>query len=454
MLPRFFAALACLLFLTTSLAGSLPVNANRMDEVARYYVDEHQFMGSVLVARGDEVLFSKAYGSANLEWNVPNTLNSKFRIGSITKQFTAAAILLLEERGKLKLDDPIKTYYPNAPAAWDAITLRHLLGHTSGIPNYTNTPDIPRISAWRATPEELVKPVQDKPLEFQPGAQMRYSNTGYVLLGMAIEKASGTSYAAFLKQNIFDPLGMKDSGYDENALVLPQRAAGYSRAPGGLVNASYVDMTTPFAAGALYSTVEDLLRWERALFGKKVLSDASLEKMTTSGKGHYGMGVSLVEEAGRPIIQHGGGIPGFNAKLMYYPNSDVVTVALSNLNGPGADSIAQKLGLLAHGDAVVLPPERKSISVPAKVLEKYVGSYEVEPGMLMNVTLENGQLYCQLTGDGKFPIAAESETRFFPVPFEAQFEFRKNAKGKVTGMLLRQGNEETFAKRTAGTPAR
>jgi hypothetical protein len=215
----------------------------------------------------------------------------------------------------------------------------------------------------------------------------------------------------------------------------------------------YVDMTTPFAAGALYSTVQDLLRWERALFGNKLLSAASIAKLTTEGQGHYGLGVSLVEESGRPIIEHGGAIPGFNAKLAYYPTSHVVVVALSNLAGPGAVSIAQKLGSLVHGDAVVLPPERKSISLPTKVLENYVGSYELEPGVAMNVTLENGQLQCQRTGDGKFPIAAESETRFFPVPFEAQFEFMKDTKGRVTGMVLRHGTHETVAKRTGSPPA-
>jgi CubicO group peptidase (beta-lactamase class C family) len=449
---RFYATLAGLLFSAAALAGSLTANSDRMDQVARYYVDNQQFMGSVLVARGDEVLFSKAYGSANLEWNVPNTVSTKFRIGSVTKQFTAAAILLLDERGKLKLDDPVKMYYPDAPATWEKITLQHLLGHTSGIPNYTAIPDFERMSAWRATPEELVKRVQDSPLESQPGAEMRYSNTGYVLLGMVIEKASGSSYATFLKENIFEPLGMKDSGYDENALILPQRAAGYSPRSGGVANATYVDMTTPFAAGALYSTVEDLLRWERALFGKKLLSEASLQKMTTKGKGNYGLGVGVAEESGRSLIQHGGGIPGFNAKLAYYPKSNVAVVALSNLNGPGAEIIVAKLGSLAHGDAVVLPPERRSISLSAKVLETYVGSYEIEPGRTMTVTLENGRLHCQVTGDGKFPIEPESATRFFPVPFEAQFEFRKNARGNVTGMVLRHGNEETFAKRTVSAP--
>jgi len=259
------SAILYLLSLTASAFAAPPpasIPVDRMDQVARYYVDVHQFMGTVLVARGDAVIFSKAYGSANLEWNVSNTLDTKFRIGSMSKQFTAAAILLLEERGKLKLDDTIKTYYPDAPAAWDKITLRHLLGHTSGIPNYTNTPDFGRMSSWHATPEELVKRVRDLPLEFEPGAQMRYSNTGYVLLGIVIEKASGTGYAAFLKQNIFDPLGMKDTGYDENSAILPRRAAGYSPSPNGDANAMYVDMTTPFSAGALYSNAPDLLRWE------------------------------------------------------------------------------------------------------------------------------------------------------------------------------------------------
>lgn len=428
----------------TAIAQSAP--ADRMDEVVRYYVDRQQFMGSVLLARGDEVIFSKAYGSANLEWNVPNTLDTKFRIGSMTKQFTAAAILLLEERGKLKVDDPIKDWYAAAPAVWSKITLRHLLGHTSGIPNYTNTPDFGRLSSWRATPDELVERVRDKPLEFEPGAQMRYSNTGYVLLGMAIERASGVGYAQFLEQNIFAPLGMKDTGYDDNSAILPRRAAGYTPGPNGIMNAMYVDMTTPFAAGALYSTAPDLLRWERALFGNKVLSAASLAKMTTRGEGDYGMGLFVGMESNRPWFEHGGGIPGFNAKMAYYPQSDTVAIALSNLNGPGPDDIVQKLGALAHGDAVVLLSERKSVPVPAKVLQRYVGAYQVEPERVMTVTFEYGQLFCQLTGDGKFPIAAESQTRFFPLPFDAHFEFRVE-EGKVTGMELDHGSGKVFAPR-------
>jgi CubicO group peptidase (beta-lactamase class C family) len=437
---------ALILATSSVIAPAAPPPAERMDQIARYYVDAQQFMGAVLVTHGDEVLFSKAYGAANLEWNIPNTLDTKFRIGSMTKQFTASGVLLLEERGKLGLDDPIKNYYASAPASWDKITLRHLLGHTSGIPNYTNTPDFGRMSSWHATPTELVERVRDKPLEFEPGAQMRYSNTGYVLLGMVIEKASGTSYQAFLKQNIFDPLGMKDTGYDDNSTVLPRRAAGYTPSANGISNAIYVDMTTPFAAGALYSTAPDLQRWELALFGKRLISAASLDAMTTKGKGDYGMGLFIGTESGRRRFEHGGGIPGFNAKMSYYPDTGVAVIALSNLNGPGPDDIVDKLGALAHGDAVVLLSERKSISLPEKVLRRYIGTYQVEPDRVMTVSYVDGQLQCQLTGDNMFPIAAKTETRFFPLPFDAEFEFRVE-KGKVTGLILRQPGGETFAKR-------
>jgi CubicO group peptidase (beta-lactamase class C family) len=430
-------------------AFAAPPPTERMDQIARYYVDAQQFMGTVLVTRGDEILFSKAYGSANLEWNVPNTVDTRFRIASLTKQFTAAGILLLAERGKLKLDDPIKTHYTDAPASWDRITLRHLLGHTSGIPSYTNTPDFGRMSASRATPAELVERVRDKPLEFEPGAQMRYSNTGYVLLGMVIEKTGGANYQAFLKQNFFDPLGMKDTGYDENSTILPRRAAGYTPTADGISNAMYVDTTTAFAAGGLSSTAPDLQRWQSALFGKRLISAASLEAMTTQGKGEYGMGLFIGTESGRRRFEHAGGIPGFNSRMSYYPDTGVAVIALSNLNGPGPDDIVDKLGALAHGDEVLLLSERKSIPLPEKVLRRYLGQYQVEPERVMTVSYVDGQLQCQLTGDNMFPLAAKSETRFFPLPFDAEFEFRVE-KGKVTGMIMRGPGGESFARRLPG----
>ncbi len=208
-------------------AAGLAQDVSRMDQVVDSYVSNKTFMGSVLVARGDQVLLSKGYGSANLEWNIPNSPSTKFRLGSVTKQFTAASILLLEERGKLKTDDLVKKWMPDAPAAWDKITIFHLLTHTSGIPSFTGFPDYASLEPFATTPEKLVARFRDKPLEFEPGEKWNYSNSGYALLGYLIEKASGESYEKFLQENIFGPLGMKDSGYDSNT-------ADNSAARGGL----------------------------------------------------------------------------------------------------------------------------------------------------------------------------------------------------------------------------
>jgi len=252
-----------------------------MEETVASYVANGSFMGSVLVARGEKMLLNKGYGFANLEWNIPNAPDTKFRLASISKQFTAACILLLEERGRLTLEDPIKKHMPEAPAAWDKITIHHLLTHTSGIPSFTSFPDYEAKKRTPATPEQLVAWFRDKPLDFQPGEKFDYSNSNYALLGWLIEKISGRRYAEFVKENVLDVLGMKDAGYDAANAILPRRAAGYAPKETGRVNAEFIDMSVPFAAGGLYATTEDLLRWERGLMGGKLLSPASLGKMTT-----------------------------------------------------------------------------------------------------------------------------------------------------------------------------
>src|SRR5262245_58502828 len=230
-----------LLLAGTGLAQS--VDPARMDQIAQSYVSNKQFMGSVLVARGNQVLLSKGYGSANLEWEIPNTPSTKFRLGSVTKQFTAASILLLEERGKLKVDDPVKKYMPDAPAAWDKMTIFHVLTHTAGIPNFTSFPDYQSTEALATTPEKLVARFRDKLLEFEPGEKWNYSNSGYVLLGYLIERVSGESYETFVQKNIFTPLGMKDSGYDSNSAIIARRATGYAPGPNGPVNAGFIHMS-------------------------------------------------------------------------------------------------------------------------------------------------------------------------------------------------------------------
>src|SRR5688572_28757425 len=259
--PKFNFLLLLSLTAATCLGGD-PV---RMEKVVQSHVSHGGFMGSVLVARGADVVLSKGYGSANLEWNIPNSPATKFRLGSVTKQFTAAAILLLEERGKLKTDDPVKKFMSDAPTAWEKITIYHLLTHTSGIPNFTSFPDYPSQKPFAATPEKLVARFRDKPLDFQPGEKWSYSNSGYILLGYVLEKASGESYEKFLQENIFGRLAMKDSGYDSNSAIILRRGSGYGPGKDGPMNAEFIHMSIPFSAGALYSTTEDLLRWQRGL---------------------------------------------------------------------------------------------------------------------------------------------------------------------------------------------
>ena len=414
--------------------------AARMDQVVQSYVPA-RFMGTVLVARGDAVVLSKAYGVANLEWNIPNTPATKFRLGSLTKQFTAASILLLEERGKLKVDEPVKTYLPDAPAAWDKITIFNLLTHSSGIPNFTSFPDYAATQAFATPVEKIVARFRDKPLDFAPGEKMSYSNSGYLLLGYLIERISGGSYATFVQDNIFTPLGMKDSGYDSNSAVILRRASGYAPSPTGPVNAGFIHMSIPHAAGALYSTTEDLLKWQQALNGARVVSAASLQKMTTPFKGDYAFGLVVRTVNGRKMIAHGGGIEGFNTAMSYFPDEKLSIVVLSNINGPTADELGSKLEALAHGGTVTLPTERKETTVAASLLASYVGTYELRPGVAVSITVDGNQLSGQLTGQQKFPIYAESDTLFFFKVVDAVIEFDKDAR-PAAYLTLRQNGRE------------
>jgi len=433
-----------LIFAAACLAQEKPQTdaVPRMEQIVQSYVADHAFMGSVLVARDGKALLDKGYGFANLEWQVANTPATKFRLGSITKQFTAASILLLEDRGKLKTDDLVKKHMPDAPAAWDKVTIFHLLTHTSGIPSFTSFPDYSSREWQTMTPQQLVDWFRDKPLEFEPGTKWNYSNSGYVLLGYLIEKMSGQSYAEFVQQNIFTPLGMKDSGYDSNSAIIEHRAAGYSRGESGNTeNAGFINMSIPLSAGALYSTTEDLLRWEQGLFGGKLLSQASLAKMTTPFKEDYAFGLGVSTKNGRKIIAHDGGIEGFNTSLAYYPDDKLVVAVLANFNGPAAGDIAASLGRVAHGERVVLNSEREEIKLPQEVLAKYVGTYQISPAVSLNITVEDGRLVSR-ANQRKRILYAESETTFFRKDVNVQIEFVKNDKGEVTGLILHQGGRE------------
>jgi len=419
----------------------------RMEQVIQNYVTAGTFMGTVLVARDGAVVLNKGYGSANLEWDVPNTPTTKFRLGSITKQFTAASILLLEERGKLKIEDKVKAYLPDAPMSWDRITVFNLLTHTAGLPNFTSLAEYGTLKNSQASVDKIIATFKDRPLDFGPGEKMSYSNSGYIVLGAIIEKITGESYGKFVTDNIFTPLGMKDSGYDSNSAIIAHRASGYIKGPVATVNAGYVHMSVPHAAGALYSTSEDLLKWEQGLFGGKVVSPASLTKMTTPFKNDYAFGLISREEKGRRLIWHNGGIDGFNTSMSYYPATKTVAIVLSNVNGPVPDILVPQLGALMHGDTVTLTSERKDIALPAATLSKYAGVYVLAPAVTMTIALDGDHLTAQLTGQGRNPIFAQSETLFFLKVVDAQVEFVTDGTGSVTHLVLHQNGRDTKAKR-------
>jgi CubicO group peptidase (beta-lactamase class C family) len=279
---------------------------------------------------------------------VPNTPQTKFRLGSITKQFTAALVLQLEEQGKLKVTDPISKYIPDSPPAWEKVTIHHLLSHTSGIPNFTSFPDYNKTKTLPSPPADTIARFRDKPLDFEPGSKWNYSNSGYILLGFIIGKVAGKSYADALRDGILQPLGMKSTGYDITREVIANRASGYTPDDNGWRNSDYIDMTVPHAAGAMYSTVEDLLKWDQSFYsGPKILSAASQEKMFAPVLNNYAYGWAVEKQDSHLRIAHGGGIDGFNTYIARYPDDRLTVIVLSNHNGPTPGKLAAELAGLA-----------------------------------------------------------------------------------------------------------
>ncbi|HEY3927036.1 MAG TPA: serine hydrolase [Candidatus Koribacter sp.] len=436
-----------LVFLLLSLPA-LAQNTQRMDEIVRSYTDTHKFMGSVLVAKDDHVIFQKSYGYANLEWQTPNVDDGKYRLGSITKQFTAVCILLLEEQGKLSTSDPVNKYYAEAPASWDKITLRNLLTHTSGIHSFTSLPKYSELEPLPTTPEKELALIRDLPLDFEPGTKWDYSNTNFILLGYIVEKVSGMSFTDFLQQNVLAKLGMTNSGMDTRDPILEHRVYGYTPGPKGIQNAGYIDMSVPHGAGAMYSTTGDLLKWTQGLFGGHLLQPTSLTKMTTPFLNDYAFGLNVMTtKSGHKVIQHGGGIEGFNTELAYYPDDHLTVVALANLNGSAVGEIAHDLAAVYFNEKVVLPTERKALSVPPSTLQQYVGEYAGGMASItLTVTLDGDQLYIQLTGQPKFaalPFAdPESPNSFFFKEVDGELQFIKDSAGKFTKAVLHQGGRD------------
>jgi len=501
---------------------------------------------AALVAKDGQIIYKKAFGMADLELNVPMQPDMVFRIGSMTKQFTAVAILQLMEQGKLSLQDDITKYIPDYPTHGYNITIEHLLTHTSGIKSYTNVPEFQKYVRQDMKPEEAINTFRNLPMEFAPGTKWNYNNSGYFLLGYIIEKVSGKTYQEYIDENFFKPLGMTGSCYGNDSRIIKNRASGYQPGKDGVQNADFLSMLLPYSAGAIQSTVEDIYRWNQALHSYKLVSKESLDKAFTeyklaNGKGtSYGYGWFLSQLQGSKTIEHGGAINGFLTNAIYFPEEDLFVALFSNSTSVGPDFTSQKMAALALGKPLkdtpinideatldlyvgiyknedgkeitvsrdsthltvlrpgspvreIIPVEKdrfllddsfislsfsrdaagkisrmiiddrgkvtewvrtdkaveakKVVEVDESLLMKYAGEYELQPGFTITFTCEGKKLFTQATGQPRFEIFPESNTKFFLKVVDAQVEFIQDESGKYNKIILYQGGRSMEAKR-------
>jgi CubicO group peptidase (beta-lactamase class C family) len=311
---------------------------------------------AIAVVKGRDTIVAKGYGLADLENDVPATAQTVYRIGSITKQFTAAAIMQLVEAGRVSLDDELTKFLPAYPTAGHRVTVRHLLTHTSGIKSYTGL----GAEFWEKSPldlthDQLLALFQDKPFDFAPGERFLYNNSGYYLLGVILEKVTGRPYGDYVRERLAAPLGLGGTLYCDESPLVKRRARGYARAEGKLVNARALSMKPPFSAGALCSTVLDLVAWTTALAGGRVVSPQSYALMTTAGRlndgasTNYGFGLAPGALEGHSRVGHGGGINGFNTHLDHYPGDGLIVVVLANTEGANPARLAERIARLVLG---------------------------------------------------------------------------------------------------------
>lgn len=442
-------------FAASALLGDAAENdlGRRLDAIFAQAYPADEPGAAVLVRRGDEVLLRQGYGMADLELGVAIAPDMVFRLGSITKQFTAVAILMLEQEGKLSVSDPITKHLPDYPEVGQTITIAHLLTHTSGIPSYTDDPDFLGMVRDDLSVAEMIDTFDDEALLFEPGSTWRYNNSGYFLLGAIIEAASGQTYEAFLESRIFGPLDMARSDYGSPGRVIPRRVRGYHRDDEDYVNAPYMSMSLPYAAGSLLSTVDDLARWDAAidtdtllpatarerLFNRAVLSDGETVD--------YGYGWTIHDLDGRPAAGHGGGIFGFSTMVLRVPEERLFVAVLSNNPGkqPGPGLLARQAVDMVLGRSTSAAGRFEPAS-----LDDYLGVYRIDDDTTRAVMVgDDGRLFTQRTGGGRAVPEAIGEDQFLYTDDLTRARFVRNAQGRVTHMIVQPwGGREERADRT------
>jgi len=523
----------------TVINGNAQGLESKIDKILSDQFKSNETGVSALVAKNGKVIYRKAFGKANLELGVNMTSDNVFQVGSITKQFTSVAILMLLEEGKLSLEDEITKFIPNYPTNGKKITVHHLLTHTSGIKSYTSMQSFGKVMTIDESSLKFIDFFKNEPMDFDPGEKYLYNNSGYFILGYIIEKVSGLSYQKFIQERIFDKIGMNSSYYGSHTKLIKNRASGYQKR-GAFSNAQYISLSLPFAAGSIMSTVDDMLKWQTAITNDVFVKESTIDKAFTNytlnngDKINYGYGWSLNEINDVPTIEHGGAIPGYLSMGVFVPNENVYVILFSNCGCQSPTNTALEIAALAIGKpkfrkgntiklsaeqlnkwvgtyqfnnkvlryvtvkdgqlyskrdgspqsfklyptspnsfsfedgfisydfsikdgkkttlfknrinkatgifiAKKAPKEKKIVSVDAAVLKKYEGVYEIQLGFDLTVTSKGNQLFVQATGQSKFQLFAESDTKFFLKVVKATVEFHKDDAGEITSLTLNQG---------------
>jgi CubicO group peptidase (beta-lactamase class C family) len=415
---------------------------------------------SIAVVRGSDTIVMKGYGSADLENDVPATARTVYRTGSVTKQFTSVAIMQLVEEGRISLDDEVTKYIPNAPTHGRRILVRHLLNHTSGIPSYTDVgPAFGRVSRLDLPHDSLLAIVRNDSLQFDPGSHFYYNNTGYYMLGMIIERVTGKSYGEYLREKLFVPHGLSSTVYCSSAPIIKRRAHGYSPGPSGLVNADFLSMGLPFAAGSLCSTVGDLVAWTRLLHGGKLVNASSFAAMTTpvkltSGRRMtYGFGLSVDTLGSHRVVEHGGGINGFISHLAHYPDDSLTIAVLANTAPAPSEQIAEDIARVAFGMPFRAPVLPSDLPIAADERARLAGNYLVTwpngSRRPARVFASGDQLMLQVEGQPAVRLMKQSAPHTFAATGQPGRILFDVANGAATGFVIDRGARPLEAVRAA-----
>ena len=425
-------------------AQSIPA---KLDELVTTYVNAARFNGTVLIAKKDNILLHKGYGYRDVARKLKTDKNTIFQIGSITKQFTSTIILQLQEEKKLSVSDKLSKYFPDYPNG-DDITIEHLMTHTSGIFNYAEDPAFINNAVFHpANRKEMLSFFRDRPLKFKPGSKAEYSNSGYILLGYIIEDVTGKHYGEVLRERIFHPLLMNNSGIDFARLRSANKATPYKafNANGALPTSDF-DSSTSYAAGAIYSTTGDLYKWHKGLYGEKMLKNASLEKAYTVYQSGYGYGWVIRDEGSNLSVSHQGGTLGFSAYFERIPREDICIILLANIGNNPLTELATNIRAVLNNQPIQLPKQRIPLVVSPKELKNYAGSYRVNAEITIVISLEGNKLMAQATGRPRMELFAEKENFFFVKEHNAQIEFIKE-QNQVVKLLLFEGGQRIEAQK-------